>query len=195
MSEQNPNEQKAVRDAIVAATKSYGLKEYIGTKRIRAVVMIRGEWCAMRGWTVPANEDPKDLGYLVEYMDGGKPNVEGFDDYVSWSPANVFEESYTCVNEGMSFGHALVMLVSGKKVARAGWNGKGMWLCAPLRNGTKQIPATGIWGKPNAEYAEQNGGTVTVMPYITMKAADGSIVMGWLASQTDMLATDWVLVD
>jgi hypothetical protein len=33
------------------------------------------------------------------------------------------------------------------------------------------------------------------MPYITMKTADGSIVMGWLASQPDMLADDWVIVD
>ena len=42
---------------------------------------------------------------------------------------------------------------------------------------------------------QASGGTVKVMPYITMKAADGSIVMGWLASQTDMLADDWVIVE
>ena len=171
------------------------MNEYVGTKRLRATPMTLGEYNALREWGMPGDENPQAKGYLVEYMDGGKPNVEGFDGYVSWSPADVFEKSYNCVNEGMSFGHALVMLVSGKKVARAGWNGKGMWLCAPLCNGTKQIPAAGIWGKPNAEYAEQNGGTVTVMPYVTMKAADGSIVMGWLASQTDMFATDWVVVD
>lgn len=33
------------------------------------------------------------------------------------------------------------------------------------------------------------------MPYITMKTADGSILMGWLASQTDMLSEDWMVVD
>ena len=48
---------------------------------------------------------------------------------------------------------------------------------------------------PNAEYAEQNGGTAKVMPYVTMKTADGAIVMGWLASQTDMLAEDWEIVE
>ena len=95
----------------------------------------------------------------------------------------------------MTFGMAIEAMKAGKKVARAGWNGKGMWLCIPLVNGPKEILATGIWGKPNAEYAEQNGGTVKVMPYITMKTADGSIVMGWLASQTDMLSEDWVIVD
>lgn len=97
--------------------------------------------------------------------------------------------------DGMTFGMAIEAMKQGKKVARKGWNGKGMWLCIPLCDGPKEIPATGIWGKPNAEYAEQNGGTVKVVPYITMKAADGTIVMGWLASQTDMLSDDWQIVD
>lgn len=70
-----------------------------------------------------------------------------------------------------------------------------MWICIPLVDGPKEIPSKGIWGKPNFKYAEQNGGTVKVMPYVTMKTADGSIVMGWLASQTDMLAEDWVVVE
>ena len=95
----------------------------------------------------------------------------------------------------MSFGDAIEAMKAGKKVARRGWNGKGMWLCIPLRDGPREIPAEGIWGEPNADYAKRNGGTVKVMPYVTMKAADGSIVMGWLASQTDMLALDWQVVD
>ena len=99
------------------------------------------------------------------------------------------------MNEKMDFGDAIRAMKQGKKVARTGWNGKGMWLCIPLCNGPREIPANGIWGKPNEEYAEKNGGTVKVMPYITMKAADGSIVMGWLASQTDMLSEDWCIVD
>ena len=97
--------------------------------------------------------------------------------------------------DGLTFGQAIEAMKQGKKVARKGWNGKGMWLCVPLCNGPKEIPATGIWGKPNAEYAENNGGTVKVVPYVTMKAADGTIVMGWLASQTDMLSEDWCIVD
>lgn len=99
------------------------------------------------------------------------------------------------VFSNMTFGQAIEAMKAGKKVARAGWNGKGMWLCVPLVDGPKEIPATDIWGKPNAKYAEDNGGTVKVMPYVTMKTADGSIVMGWLASQTDMLSEDWVIVD
>ena len=98
-------------------------------------------------------------------------------------------------NEGMSFGAAIALMKKGKKVCRKGWNGKGMWLCVPLCNGPKEILADGIWGKPNAEYAEQNGGIVKVLPYVTMKTADGSIVMGWLASQTDILSEDWMVVE
>jgi hypothetical protein len=67
---------------------------YEGTKRLRATPMDKANYCALRGWTVPADEDPREPGYTVEYQDGGKPNVAGFDGYVSWSPADVFERSY-----------------------------------------------------------------------------------------------------
>ena len=49
--------------------------------------------------------------------------------------------------------------------------------------------------RTSAGGALQNGGTVKVMPYVTMKTANGAIVMGWLASQTDMLAEDWEVVE
>lgn len=160
------------------------MKKYIRCHLVEATPMTRGAYNKKRGWTLPKDENPKDKGYLVKYPDG----------YVSWCPKAQFEAAGRPV-DGMTFGMAIEAMKQGKKVARAGWNGKGMWLCVPLVEGPKEIPSTGIWGKPNADYAEQNGGTVKVMPYITMKAADGSIVMGWLASQTDMLADDWAIVD
>lgn len=98
-------------------------------------------------------------------------------------------------NGCLTFGMAIEAMKRGKKVARKGWDGKGMWLCIPLCDGPKEIPSTGIWGKPNADYAEQNGGTVKVLPYVTMKTADGSICMGWLASQADMISEDWMIVE
>lgn len=160
------------------------MKKYIRCHLVEAMPMTRGAYNKKRGWTLPKDENPKDKGYLVKYPDG----------YVSWCPKAQFEAAGRPV-DGITFGMAIEAMKAGKKVARAGWNGKGMWLCIPLVEGPKEIPSTGIWGKPNADYAEQNGGTVKVMPYITMKAADGSIVMGWLASQTDMLADDWVIVE
>ena len=160
------------------------MSKFIRCHLVEAKPMTRGAYNKKRGWTVPANENPKDKGYIVKYPDG----------YVSWCPKAQFEAAGRPV-DGMTFGMAIEAMKQGKKVARAGWNGKGMWLCIPLVEGPREVPSTVIWGKPNTKYAVENGGSVKVMPYITMKAADGSIVIGWLASQTDMLSDDWVIVD
>lgn len=173
------------------------IETYIGTKRIRAAAMTRREYNVLRGWVVPADENPDDAGYLVEYLDGGKPNVLGFAGYVSWSPADVFERSYRPLSGGMTFGMALELLKAGARVARAGWNGKGMWLSmsGPLEG--RVIGADQFWSENNRAWARQFGGAL-VLPCITMKTVDASgreaILMGWLASQTDMLSEDWVEV-
>lgn len=70
------------------------MKIYIGTKIINAKPMTRGDYNVLRGWTIPADENPDDAGFLVEYLDGGKANVPGFTGYVSWSPADVFARAY-----------------------------------------------------------------------------------------------------
>ena len=67
---------------------------YVGTKSVLATTMTRGEYNEYRGWTIPENEDPSEQGYLVEYVDGGKPNDERHVGYISWSPRDVFEKSY-----------------------------------------------------------------------------------------------------
>jgi hypothetical protein len=89
----------------------------------------------------------------------------------------------------MNFGQALEALKEGMRVSRAGWNGKGMWLA--YSPGAKSLPAERFWGGPNREYAGAIGGTADVLPCITMKTATGEVLMGWLASQTDMLSEDW----
>lgn len=95
------------------------------------------------------------------------------------------------------FGGALLALKAGKRVARKGWNGKDMWLSlSGVANIPRDIPAHSFWSKHNAEYAAaQPGAVAKVLPCITMKTATGEILMGWLASQTDMLAEDWVVLD
>lgn len=70
------------------------MKTYIGTKTILAKPMRREEYNIFRGWTLPPDEDGSDEGYLVEYTDGGKPNVKGHVGYVSWSPKEQFEKAY-----------------------------------------------------------------------------------------------------
>lgn len=161
--------------------------KYIRMHQVEAEPMKFGEFKDKYPKSGGANveRDANDDGYVIFYRGG---------DYVSWCPKKEFEDvSRPC--DGMTFGMAIEAMKRGKKVARKGWNGKGMWLCVPLCDGPRKIPAVDIWGKPNAEYAEQNGGTAKVMPYVTMKTADGAIVMGWLASQTDMLAEDWEIVE
>jgi hypothetical protein len=96
------------------------------------------------------------------------------------------------MDERFDFGKALEALKAGKRVARAGWNGKGMWLTlvpgtpkAELREGTPYSKALGL---PSCE----------ILPHIDMWTinADGRRAMlpGWLASQSDMLAEDWHVV-
>ena len=60
------------------------MEEYIGTKIIKAEPMKLGDYNEYRGWTIPEDEDPEREGYLVKYPD----------DYISWSPKEVFEEAY-----------------------------------------------------------------------------------------------------
>lgn len=67
---------------------------YEGTKRVHAKPMNRGDYNVYRGWEVPADENPSDEGYLVEYVDGGRGNDSRHAGYISWSPKDVFERSY-----------------------------------------------------------------------------------------------------
>lgn len=169
---------------------------YIGTKVIKAVAMTRLAYNELRGWAVPEDENPADDGYLVEYLDGGKANVPGYEGYVSWSPKDIFERAYKPASN-MTFGDALAALKQGARVARAGWNGKGMWLSLSC-NGSREVAAENFWSPHNAAFARENGGKALVLPAITMKTVDATgreaILMGWLASQTDMLSEDWLIV-
>lgn len=167
---------------------------FIGTKTVKATLMTRAEYNEYRTWTLPANENGADEGYLVEYTDGGKPNDSRHEGYISWSPKEQFDNAYREIN-GMTFGAAIEALKMGKKVSRAGWNGKGMWLSLSNTDRvTKWIPAASFWSENNKAFADQQGGFAVVLPCITMKTATDEILMGWLASQTDVLAEDWGIV-
>ena len=169
------------------------MKTYIGTKVVNAQPLDRQSYNDMRNWTLPEDENGADEGYLVEYTDGGKPNHEGYEGYISWSPKEQFEKAYNAVEGGLDFGQALKAIKMGHHIARAGWNGKAMWLA--YSPGIAQLPAGGFWSQRNKEYAHSlETRAATVLPCITMKTATGEILMGWLASQTDMLAEDWSIV-
>jgi hypothetical protein len=110
----------------------------------------------------------------------------------------------------LGFDFAILAIKNGKAVRRKGWNGKGMFVFMRpadalstnfIVNTVKSLPnvvkdfykpfQTG--GQPDKFGAEDVPNMVTFTPYLCMKAADDTIVNGWLASQTDMLATDWEL--
>jgi hypothetical protein len=115
------------------------------------------------------------------------------DGYAYINPREVFERKYRPLHTPTStFGEAIEALKMGLRVCRAGWNGKGMWLA--YSPGSQALPAERFWAGPNREYAQANGGTADVLPCITMKTATGEILMGWLASQSDILAEDWMIV-
>lgn len=128
---------------------------YIGTKEVVA-------------W--PEARDGR-AGYAVKYADG----------YTSWSPADTFEAAYRVIegdNQKLTFGDALHLLKQGKKLARTGWNGKGMHveLQRPDAHSKMSLPYLFLTYPPDAQNTP--GARVP-----------------WLASQTDMLAEDWMVVD
>lgn len=152
------------------------MKTYIGTKIINAKPMTRGDYNAFRGWTVPADENPADDGYLVEYTDGGKGNTDLYAGYVSWSPKEQFEKAYR-ETAGLNFGLALEALKRGHRVARAGWNGKGMY-----------VRFISSW-----TYTDGIDDNRKTNPMFTIKNVDES-VSTWVPSINDCLADDWSIL-
>ena len=89
----------------------------------------------------------------------------------------IVEAILSTADEEMDFGSALTEVKEGAKIARAGWNGKGMWVRMIER------------GEPSpCDNGMEN------LPYLEMKTADNKLVP-WLASQSDVLAEDWVVVE
>lgn len=96
------------------------------------------------------------------------------DGYESWSPEGPFEAYRCCEGDTqcLTFGDAIYFLKLGKRVSRVGWNGKGMWLELQFPTDKSKI----------------------TLPYIYMKTVNDDLVP-WLASQTDMLAEDWGIIE
>ncbi len=161
------------------------MKQYIGTKIIEAEPAYR---CMDGQGHITITDDPSEAfpnfpsvedGYRIRYADG----------YVSWSPKEVFEEAYR-PTDCMNFGLAIEAAKKGAKITRRGWNGKGMWVV--YRTGYPEgIPCN----KNTADAVGiPEGSLFKVRPYLQMKCVDGSFQM-WLASQSDILADDWEVVE
>ena len=154
------------------------MKQYIGTKVIQAEPATKGQAAAKRmGLKVENCPDTlagmKADGYRVIYPDG----------YESWSPKDVFEAAYRAT-DGMNFGLAIEAAKMGKKIAREGWNGKNQYVelasCISYKNSAGEIVNVGHDAIGNKALAF---------------VGTSGVQMGWLASQADMLADDWKIVE
>lgn len=152
------------------------MKKYLGVKIVHGEPMTDYEFA--KTIDRPYNVGPKPQeGYKVLYLDG----------YVSWSPKEVFKEAYRIIDGNMTFGLAIEAMRKGYKVARKGWNDRGMHLFL-MHGRSIQSRITECYGNGVAEE------TPVVVDSICMYTAQKTVVVGWLASQTDMLADDWEIV-
>lgn len=94
----------------------------------------------------------------------------------------------------VNFGIALEALKQGKRVARKGWNGKGMFLFL-LPAGIVTTKAIHNPMLRQVIESEIQGDMFEALGSIRMFTADKKILTGWLASQTDMLSEDWIILD
>lgn len=126
------------------------MKKYIGTKLIEAEPMTRGEYNEYRGWTIPADENPADEGYLVRYSDS----------YVSWSPKEVFDKAYLVVDDnenlpsGVSIGQRMVDEFISYTETRTMGDRTTVVRCV-LRNGFEIVESSSCVDPKN--YSEQMG--------------------------------------
>lgn len=95
------------------------------------------------------------------------------------------------------FGTALKFLKSGKKLFRAGWNGIGMFIYMTVGNTVPKdfIPKFASLPDSVKTFLETKGEDVVFNSSLTMYTAKGEMQPGWLASQSDMLAEDWIVLE
>lgn len=103
----------------------------------------------------------------------------------------------------LTFGQAVEHLKKGKCIARRGWNGKDMYIylnkgCFDFKTSQEQAgdgTLISIAGLAPHLFEEGDKGITTRLPNINMWTAQKTILTGWLASQSDILAEDWMIVN
>jgi hypothetical protein len=158
---------------------------HIGTKLVLAIYLTRGEYNKHQGWDIPEDQNPDDEGYLVEYLDGGKPNHPDHKGYISWSPKDVFDNAYKTSGE-MTFGMAVEAAKLGYKIARVGWNGSNMFAYIVKGNSypAQSEVIKGLFPDDMVPYRD----------YWALKTAQNDVAT-WAPSGSDTLAEDWSIVD
>lgn len=159
------------------------MQRYLGTKLIAGQPMSRQDYNDYRGWKLPSDEDGTDPGYLVEYLDSPDSNHPNHKHYISWSPRGPFENAYR-LTKGLTFGLALEALKKGQSVLRQGWDGKGIFI--KIKEIVSHDDSDNNMTYPYIYIDTTN--LITENPDALLDRVP------WLASQTDMLAEDWVIL-
>ncbi len=160
--------------------------QYIGTQIIKAekgykYIMPGGKNFIVADCDKVGEEERQVLHECVAAERGYK--IRHANGHVSWCPSDVFEENYHPM-EGVNFGLALEAAKLGKKIFRAGWNGKGQYV--ELATGISYENSMG--DIVNAEHAAVGNAALAFV-------GTSGVQLGWLASQADMLAEDWMIVE
>ena len=159
--------------------------QYIGTQIIKAekgykYIMPGGKNFIVADCAEVGEEERQVLHECIAAERGYK--IRHANGHVSWCPSDVFEENYHPM-EGMNFGLALEAAKQGKKISRAGWNGKGQYV----------FLADDVEFHTDADLAELEG-DIEVSDILVIRTTRG-LQPGWLATQSDMLAEDWMIVE
>lgn len=172
--------------AVLQSASNCAIETYKSKKILQGIPCLRGSYNEFQGWKIPVGENPDDEGMLTVYNNGTE------DMHISWCPLDIFHEGNDLLKINspleteLSWGCALLALKAGKKVARAGWDGLGMFVF--LVQGSKftvnRPPLLGIYPE---------GTEITYNPHMDMKTADGSVAT-WNPSGMDNLAEDWFIV-
>lgn len=167
------------------------MKTYICSKVIHAVPIKMVNGCQWpEGLPLPEISDPKQIdercGCTIEARieDGYMFTTSKYDKYPQFMTADEFEKICRST-EDMTFGDALVALKQGERVARKGWNGKDMYVF--LAHEADFVT--------DADISAFDRLDVEVGDMLVMKTAQNTFQPGWLASQADMLAEDWYIVE
>lgn len=151
-----------------------GKQVYVHMNVVEAVEMSRKEYCEKRGWELQPNENPDERVMMVTYADG----------YISMCPKDKFHAVSVECNDGCcTFGYAITECrYHGKRIKRVGWNGEDQFV---------EFRPVEI---PYSEESTIKQSHAFVFHYKNRKTGETGIQVGWLASQADMAANDWVVM-
>lgn len=154
---------------------------------VTATAMTRGEYNTYRGWTLPANEDGDDAGYLMQYSNPTHEN---------WLPSKMVDVAFSA-NGGYTFGQATALAKKGRKVARSSWNTKNVFIVHMPALYLPPYNTEDTARKVNDRTAKWIGEDkpLDCKAYFAMYNAKEQWIPGWSASQADMLAEDWYVVE